>query len=187
MLKRLITLLLFVVAAALGLAGCTTLEVRSDVNTALFHPGQCHSFGWAGRFEDKSALRDSVANPVNEARLRAAITAHMQSIGVQFTTSNPDCLVGYGIGSHTVVEGGYPYDWAWGWGWGGGWGGWGPWGMDMPYVYHQGSIDVDLYEAKSHEPLWHASVDQSLYGATGADAEKRINAAVDAIFSKFPT
>jgi hypothetical protein len=45
---------------------------------------------------------------------------------------------------------------------------------------------VDLYDAKSHRPLWHASVDQNLTGLSGAEAEKKINAAVMAIFTKFP-
>ncbi len=34
--------------------------------------------------------------------------------------------------------------------------------------------------------MWHASVEQSLFGLTGADAEKKIDAAVAAIFTKFP-
>ena len=34
--------------------------------------------------------------------------------------------------------------------------------------------------------MWHASVDQSLYGVSGAEAQKRIDAAVAAIFTKYP-
>jgi hypothetical protein len=98
--------------------------------------------------------------------------------GVQPTAGNADCLVGYGIGSHAVVDWGGPYPWGYGWGW---WGWGGP-----PYAYEEGIIAVDLYDAKSHQPLWHASVEQSLYGVTGAEAEKRIDAAVAAIFSKYP-
>jgi len=67
---------------------------------------------------------------------------------------------------------GYPYGWGWGW--------------PGPYVYHEGIIAVDVYDAKSRQPLWHASVDQSLYGVSGAKAEQRIDAAVAAIFSKYP-
>lgn len=85
-----------------------------------------------------------------------------------------------------MVDAAYPY--GPGWGWGGGWGPyWGAWGWGPPYVYHEGVIGIDLYEARSREPLWHATVDQNLRNATGVDAEQRINAAVDAIFLKFPT
>ncbi|HXY97120.1 MAG TPA: DUF4136 domain-containing protein [Steroidobacteraceae bacterium] len=181
----------FIGTAFLGLlaaavAGCA-LQVRSDVNRTAFHPGQCHTFAFMGSFRTDNPMRGTVANPVNEARLRAAITSHMQSIGVQLAKENADCLVGYGIGSQLVLDPGYPAGpWGYGyWGWGGPWGPY--WGWGAPYAYRQGMIGIDLYDAKSHEALWHASVEQNLYGATGADAEQRIDAAVTAIFAHFPT
>ena len=178
----------FLGLAAISLSGCA-LQVRSDVNRTAFHPGQCHTFEFLGSFSTDNPMRGTVANPVNESRLRAAITSHMQSIGVQLTKENADCLVGYGIGSSLVVDPGYPmgpYPWGYGfgyWGWGGPWGSY--WGG--PYVYRQGMIGIDLYDAKTHEALWHAWVDQNLYGAAGADAEQRIDAAVAALFAHFPT
>jgi len=156
--------------AASLLPGCA-LTVRTDVNRAAYQPGQCHTFAFVGSFRTDNALRGTVANPVNESRLRAAITSHMQAIGVQPATANADCLVGYGIGSNLVVNPGYyPYGGYWGWG-----GYWGPYygGWYGPYVYREGMIGIDLFNAKTHEALWHASVDQDLYGAAGADAEQR--------------
>jgi len=169
-------------------AGCTSLRVTSDVNTPLIGTVQCHTFEWAGSFRGSSdSLRSTIANPVNESRLRAAIQANLGTAGVQPATSGADCLVGYGIGMRNVVDGGYPYG---GWGWGGGWG-WrygyaGAWGWDYPYVYREGIIAVDLYDAKTRQPLWHASVNQSLTGATGEKADQKIKAAVAAIFTKYP-
>ena len=181
-------------AAFLGgatlLSGCA-LQVRSDVNRTAYRAGQCKTFAFIGSFRTDNPMRGTIANPVNESRLRAAISAHMQTIGVQYAKDNADCLVGYGIGSSLVVEPGFPvgpYGYGYGpWGWGGPWGPWGGWGWDGPYVYRQGVIGIDLYDAKSREPLWHASVDQSLAGASGADAEQRIDAAVAALFTHFPT
>jgi hypothetical protein len=170
------------------LAGCTTLRVTSDVNAPAITQVQCHTFSWAGSFHGNDALRGSVANPVNESRLRAAIQANLGTVGVQPAAAEPDCLVGYGIGMRNVVEG-YPY--AGGYGWGGGWGwgrgyygGW--WGWDYPYVYNEGMIGVDLYDAKSKQALWHASVDQNLANVTGDKADQRIRNAVAAIFTKYP-
>ncbi len=176
-------------AVVFVLSGCA-LTVKSDVNAALFGKVQCRTFSWAGSFRTDSPVRGTIANPVNEARLRAAITAHLQMLGTQLATSDADCLVGYGIGAHNVVEGAYPIGWGvgFGWhrgGWGGGWGG-GAWGYDGPYVYREGIIGVDLYDAKSREPLWHASANQDLTGITGEKAEKKISDAVDAIFAKYP-
>jgi len=189
--KRLLLRAFPAILAVSALSGCA-LQVRSDVNRTAFHPGQCHTFAFSGSFRTDNPMRGTVANPVNESRLRAAITSHMQSIGVQLAQENADCLVGYGIGSNLVVEPGYPVGaypygpFGYGyWGWGGPYGG--PWGWDGPYAYRQGMIGIDLYDAKTREPLWHASVDQDLYGATGANAEQKIDAAVAALFAHFPT
>jgi len=192
--SKLIRMSLCALAAAWLLSACETLTVKSDVNTALIGSVHCRSFAFAGSFTGTTDLRASIANPVNESRLRAAIASHLAGSGMQQVASDADCVVGYGIGSRTVVEGAYPYGWGWGpgywgpgywgpgpWGWYGGYGGW-----YGPYVYHEGVIAVDLFEAKSHQAIWHASVNQNLTGATGADAEKKINEAVALLFTKYP-
>jgi hypothetical protein len=173
MIKQIIRACVPAVALICTLAACTSLRVTSDVNAALISSVHCHTFAWAGAFHGDSPLRSTIANPLNENRLRAAIAARLESTGIHPATTEADCLVGYGIGAHSVVEGVYPY--GWGWGWDGG-----------PYVYNEGVVAVDLYDAKSRQPLWHASVDQNLTGLSGAEAEKKINAAVVAIFTKFP-
>jgi len=180
MFKPLLRTALIVPVLVCAVSSCNTLYVRSDVNRALIGSVHCGSFAWAGSFHGNSPLRNTIASPLNETRLRAAIAAHLKG-PIQPSPGNADCLVGYGIGSTNVVWDDWPY-------YGGGWGypyGWG-WGWPGPYVYHEGIIAVDVYDAKSRQPLWHASVDQSLYGVSGAKAEQRIDAAVAAIFSKYP-
>jgi hypothetical protein len=180
------------VSVVCGLAACTSLHVKSDVNQPLASTVKCQSFDWAGSFHGSSdSLRSTIANPVNEARLRAAIESNLTSAGVRHVTENPDCLVGYGIGARNVVDG-YPYGYGgMGWGWGGGLG-WrhggygGAWGWDYPYVYQEGVVGVDLYDGKSKQALWHASVNQNLVDATGDKADKKIKDAVAAIFTKYP-
>jgi uncharacterized protein DUF4136 len=164
---------------ACALVACNPLYVRSDVNTALIGTVHCGTFAWAGSFRGNSPLRNTIASPLNETRLRAAIGAHLKGT-VQDAGGSADCLVGYGIGAVNVVDP-WPY---YGWGYPYGWGG--PWGWPGPYVYRQGIIAVDLYDAKTRQPLWHASVDQDLYGASGPEAQQRIDAAVTAIFSRYP-
>ncbi len=182
--KQLIRTGILAVTVVGGLAACTSLRVTSDVNRAVAGSVQCHTFAWAGSFKGNSPLRDSIANPVNEARLRTAITAQLVLVGVQAgTAQTADCLVGYGIGARTSVEGTYPVG-GWGWGYGWGWGGY--WGWDEPYIYHEGIIAVDLYDARSKQPIWHASTNQNLERAVGADAERKIDEAVAAIFTKYP-
>lgn len=165
-----------VCAACAALSACAGITVKADVNTALIGQVHCGSYAWAGGFHGNSPLRSTVANPVNEARLREAIASHLGG-NVLEKGAPADCLVGYGIGAHQVIEGYYP-NYGWGWGPYGGayWGG--------PYVYTQGVIAVDVYDARSRQPLWHAWADQSLSDVSGEEAAKRIDAAVAAIFAK---
>jgi hypothetical protein len=192
MMKQLIRTGILAVTVFGGLAACTTLRVTSDVNRAVVGTVQCHTFAWAGSFRGDSPMRNGIANPVNEARLRSSITGQLAAVGMQPVAPGgaPDCLVGYGIGARTSIEGAYPAGWGWGWGvgYGYGWRGgpYGYWGWDEPYVYHEGIIAVDLYDGRSKQPIWHASANQSLQGAVGADAEQKIDKAVAAIFTKYP-
>jgi hypothetical protein len=182
MIKLLLRVACVVPAVACAVTACAPY-VRSDVNRTLIGTVHCNTFAWAGSFHGNSPLRSTVANPLNESRLRAAIASHLSHGTIEPAPGNADCLVGYGIGATSVVEEPWLYD-GWGYGW---WGyPYGGWGWPGPYVYHEGVIAVDLYDAKSRQPLWHASVEQSLYGVTGDEAAKRIEAAVAAIFTKYP-
>lgn len=165
---------------ACALTACATLRVTSSVNTPLARTVQCHTVAWAGSFRGNGPLLSTIANPVNESFLRAAIATELSAKGSRMVTADADCLVGYGIGARNVVEGAYPY-WGWGWGWGPGFAGW-----YGPYVYREGIIAVDLYDARSRQALWHAYVHQDLFGLTGQKAEQSIEAAVSAIFTKYP-
>lgn len=191
------------VAASIALAGCTTIPVRIDQNAQLLATVHCQSVGWAGGFKGDSPLRSSIANPLNEARLRDAIAANLQIAHIPLMdTPAPGaaaageqgarCLIGYGIGMQQQIDSVYPAGWGYGAGyygrgWGPGWGGYGwGYGWGAPYVYHTSFITLDLYDAASREPLWHASAEQSLSGLSGDAATQHIRAAVDAIFLKFP-
>ncbi len=176
---RTIRTILASMALTCALTACATLNVRSSVNSALASAVQCRTAAWAGSFRGSSPLRSTLANPVNEGFLRAAIAAQLSAKGTQMVTAGADCLVGYGIGARNVAEGAYPY-WGWGWGWGPGFGWYGP------YFYREGIIGVDLYDARSRQAVWHATVHQDLFGLTGQKAEQSIDAAVSAIFTKYP-
>jgi len=177
MIKPLLRAIVAVPLIAGTLASCSSLNVKSDVNAALVGHVRCSSYAWAGSFRGNSPLRSTIANPINEDRLRAAIAGQL-GVPVQAGPGYADCLIGYGIGAHNVVDGAYAYGWGYPYGYG--------WGWPGPYVYTEGVIGVDLYDARTRQPLWHATVDQSLVGVSGPEAEKRIDAAVAALFAKYP-
>jgi len=175
-------------AAGLALAACAGLAVKTDINPNM-SVANCHTYAFADEHVANADHQAAFGNPLNAQRLREAIEANMATKGIQKVDDrqSADCVVGYAMGTRQVFE-----DWYGGWG-GWGWGGWGPrWGWwgggyyDAPYVQDETRVSVDLFDAKSRIPIWHASVSQSLSELSGPHAVERINAAAAAIFSKFP-
>lgn len=178
------------VSGLLALSACTTLPVTTDVNPNA-SVSACHTYAWAHEHDAGGSAQAAYSNPVNTDRLRVAIQSNLAAHGIRRAEANetPDCVVGYAIGSRVVADEyagwvGYGYGYGWG-GWGGP-RGWGNLGYGWPAVRNEGRISVDLYDAKTHRAIWHASVDQNVTDETGQDAEARITTAVAAIFQKFP-
>ena len=173
--------------AALG--ACTALPVRTDINPAM-SVASCHNYTFADEHVANSDQPSAFGNPLNAERLRQAIETNMAARGLQKAADrqSAECVVGYAMGTRQVFDDFYG-NFGIGWGWGGGWGrrGWGGGlGYDGPYVRDETRISVDLFDAKTRVPIWHASVSQSVSDLTGPHAVERINAATNAIFTKFP-
>jgi Domain of unknown function (DUF4136) len=179
-------------AGALGLsvAACTSLPVTTDVNPNM-SVTNCHTYTFAPEHVANGYQPAAYGNPLNAERLRNAIAANLAARGIQAVpTGAAECVVGYAMGTRQVFNdwyggGGY----GWGWGYGGGYrGGYygGGWGWDGPYVRDETRIAVDLFDAKSRTPIWHASVSQYVSDMTGPNAEAKINEGTAAIFAKFP-
>jgi len=180
-------------ALGLGLAACTGLPVKTDVNPNM-SVSNCHTYTFAKEFVANASQPAAYGNPLNAERLRVAIESNLAARGIQRADgASADCVVGYAMGSRQVFNdyyGGFGPGWGFGYGWGYGYG-WrggpyGGWGWDGPYVSDETRIAVDLFDAKTHTPIWHASVSQGVSELTGPNAEARINAGTAAIFAKFP-
>jgi alpha-glucuronidase len=179
-------------ALGLGLAACNTLPVVTDVNPNM-SVSNCHTYAFAQEHMANANQPAAYGNPLNAERLRVAIAANLAARGIQpADRSVAECVVGYAMGTRQVFNDYYSSFGA-GWGYGGGGYGWGRrgglyggWGWDGPYVRDETRIAVDLFDAKSRTPIWHASVSQSVADLTGPNAEARISAGTAAIFAKFP-
>ncbi|MEA3197369.1 MAG: hypothetical protein QOF32_1421, partial [Gammaproteobacteria bacterium] len=106
-----------------------------------------------------------------------------------------ECVVGYALGTRQVFDDYYGGFGGFYGGFGGFYGGGyygrgglygGGFGWDGPFVRDETRIAVDLFDAKTRTPIWHASVSQSVSDLTGPRAEAKINAGTAAIFAKFP-
>lgn len=181
-------------AAAMGalgfsLSACTSLPVTTDSNPNL-SVANCHTYAFAQEHVANTDQPAAYGNPLNAQRLRVAIAANLAAKGIQpADKSVAECVVGYAMGTRQVFNnyyggwGGYGYGYGYGWGRSAVYGGW---GWDGPMVSDETRIAVDLFDAKSHQPIWHASVSQNVYDLTGPRAEEKINAGTAAIFAKFP-
>ncbi len=190
MLNRMTIHVLVAGTCLLTLAACNTIPVTTDYNPEL-SASSCHTYVFAQEHAANTDHPAAFGNPLNAERLRVAIAANLAAKGIQAAAdrSTADCVVGYAMGTRQVFEdyyGGFGFGAGYGWGWGRrGYGG-GYWGYDGPWVRDETRITVDLFEAKSRKPIWHAAASQSVSDLTGPNAEAKINAATAAIFSKLP-
>jgi hypothetical protein len=179
----------FAAAAGLGLsmAACTTLPVTTDANPN-FSVSNCHTFTFAPEHVANADQPAAYGNPLNAERLRVAIESNLAAKGIQHVDhANAECVVGYAMGSRQVFNDYYAgFGAGWGYGWGRRGGLYGGWGWDGPYAQDETRIAIDLFDAKTRTPIWHASVSQNVADLTGPNAEAKISAGTAAIFAKFP-
>jgi hypothetical protein len=147
-------------ALGLGLAACTSLPVTTDVNPNM-SVANCHTYAFAKEFVANANQPAAYGNPLNAERLRVAIESNLAARGIQRADhASADCVVGYAMGTRQVLNDYYGgFGPSWGLGYGYGWGRrgavYGAWGWDGPYVSDETRIAVDLFDAKSHTPIWH--------------------------------
>jgi hypothetical protein len=171
----------------MALAGCSTLKVGSDYDRKATFTG-LHTFTVMQR------QHLHARNPLVVTRAQDAIVEELQSKGYQ-QVSDPataDFSVDFTIGSHQRTDiNSYPVPYAgtgWaGWGWGPGWWGAPYWGdsLDVRQV-REGTLSIDVFDTRSHRPIWHGWAKKDLTERDIEQSEKPIREAVKAILAQFP-
>jgi hypothetical protein len=177
-------LLLMVIAAAMVLGGCASLRVGSDFDPAA-HFATYHSFTWMPREHHGSD------NPLVVQRAHDSIEAELIRKGYVPATSadQADFTVDYTIGARDRMDvQSYPSTYV-GYGWwdAPGWWGGAYWGNRVDVrQYREGTLSIDVFDARSHRPVWHGWAKKDL---TRSDIERSagpIQNAVAAVLDKFP-
>jgi hypothetical protein len=182
---RLIAIGALVLAAA---AGCATVRVGSDYDRSA-------SFGHYHTFTMMQREHRGARNPLVVSRAQDAITQELTRKGYQpaSTPENADFTVDFTIGSRERTDiNTYPAPYAgagwagWGWGGGGWWGGpyWGD-QIDVRQV-REGTLSIDVFDARTHRPVWHGWATKELTRSDIEQSEQPIRKAVAAILAKFP-
>jgi hypothetical protein len=176
----------FAAASTVMLTACTTLQVGSDYDKSAVFSGY-HTFTIMQR------EHRGVHNPLVVTRTDDAIRQTLIDKGYS-PAPDPaaaDFTVDFTIGSKERTDiNSYPTPYGGpGWGWGGGPGWWGGpyWGNELDVrQYREGTLSVDVFDAKTHRPVWHGWAKKELTRKDLEQSEQPIKEAVAAVLAKFP-
>jgi len=161
-------------------AACRSPQVGYDYDRSADF-GRYRSYAWASAGQDATGDARLDSSLVN-ARIRAAIESQLRAKGyVVSAGGSPDFLVAYHAGMKDLMKGASTQNYI----------------GDRAHgtfttisdiqPYHEGTLTLDIVDAKSHQLIWQASaradVDQSL-GPNERDA--KVNDIVRAMLAHFP-
>lgn len=121
-------------------------------------------------------------------RLKNATRGQMEMRGYVYSASNPDLLVNFGakLQQKTQVTPAPPMGPYYGYraGFYGGWPGYG-WGDDV-YQYNEGTLNIDLIDARHKQLVWEGISQGIVDDVAKAASPQNVDASVAQIFSRYP-
>lgn len=181
---------LFVVAALLLLSACASVTVNTDYATNTDFTAY-KTYAWHPGPPPSSKHLDEMGGDIFDARVHRAVDQVLSAKG--FTKSDkPDFYVNYNvvtqqrmsIDSYNTYAG---YGPGWGWGWYDPWWAWGgPTHTTVSY-YTQGTLILDIIDAKSGKLVWRATavgpIDQA---RTAQKRVQQVDQVVQRMLANFP-
>lgn len=176
---------ILVIAMAVAAAGCSTLSVKHDYDQYADFSSY-RSFAWIQQPTTTTGTGDAqTAREVNtllDQRIKRAVNVVLMEKGMQLKTDSPDMLLAYHTGVQNkvdVTDWGYSYP-----GYGAGWYG----GRDVSvYNYEEGTLIIDMIDAKTKQLVFRASGTDVLdENPTPEQIEKKINDVVKQMLAAYP-
>ncbi len=170
-------------AACLVFAGCSQYDINYDYDVDSNFSAY-HTYAWMPQKTAEGSTSASVAmqqNSLLDKRIRDAVDAAMATKGFTVDVENPDVVVVYHTGMQNkvdVTDWGYSYSGSY-WGWA---------GRDIDvYNYTEGTLLVDLVDAKKKELVWRGSASGVVQpGSTPEQIQQRLNDVTSQIFENYP-
>ena len=164
------------------IAGCSSISVNNDFDPTIDF-SVYSTYAWIRQATNISGnAQQAVAqNSLTGKRIMNAVDQQMAGKGFSMT-DDPELLVVYHTGVQDKVQ---VTDWGYGYGRYGGWYGGG--GVDV-YNYQQGTLIVDLVDAKSKDLVWRATAQGVLSESNPSpeQMQEKINNVVGKMFQKYP-
>ena len=185
------------IGLAMSLALVTTAALAQDSydyrRDANFAGIRTFAFKATPPMDPVAAKTTTYDSPLVRERTNAAIAAQLERRGMRRNDENPDVYIvsrrsfemeysyyGYGWGPYAGVGYGLPY-------YGNGWAGWNGWNGGV-YAELQGTLTVDMEDAKSGELLWRGIETKRVHETSRpAKRDKRVFEEVSDVFKHFPT
>jgi hypothetical protein len=169
--------LLTLLALLLG-ACATTLQTGVDFDRAAAFDAY-RTFAWLPR------SHPGARNPLNVEWVRDAIRAEFEARGLRFEPelARADLAVDFTLSSAERTDiTTYPTEFRGGWRWGGGY-----FGSEVDVrQYREGTLAIDLFDARGHRPIWHGWAKKPLDRADLETPGPAIRAAVAAVLARYP-
>lgn len=161
----------------LFLTSCSSVRVASDYDKNVDFT-QYKTFAFFKTGIDKVEISD-----LDKKRILRAIEREMTAKGITLS-ENPDLMVNIFTKAREEVNvNQFNHGWGYGWGWG-----WNPymWGGRTTVSRHtEGTLFIDLIDAKKKELVWQGEGNGILTQNSG-DKDERINEFVTKIMEQFP-
>ncbi|HVW70506.1 MAG TPA: DUF4136 domain-containing protein [Steroidobacteraceae bacterium] len=168
--------------AVLFMTACSSLRVGSDYDNSAVFAGY-HTFAWLPRRH--TGTTDSTTNPLVVSRARDAIQSELTRKGFVLVSDAgaADFAVNFTIGSAERVDiDSYPIEYRGPWGWGYHYFGD---GIDVKR-YREGTLAIDIFDARAHRPVWHGWANKELTRYDMEHSAGPIRAAVAEVLEQFP-
>lgn len=163
------------VIALLLFASCSSVRVASDYDTSVNFT-QYNSYAFFKPGIDKAEISD-----LDKRRILRAIDSEMSTKGMQ-KSETPDVMISFFTKATervNVYQNHYGWGHPWGWGWGH------PWGGSTVSKTTEGTLYIDIIDAKTNELIWQGIGTAPLV----SDMEKkeaRIKEIVQKILERYP-
>lgn len=164
----------------LFVSSCSSLKISHDYNTATDF-SQYNTFAWARA--PKEVIGSPQAqlladNPMLDKRIKNAVTEQLLKKGFKPDINTPDLLIVYHVGIKDKIN---VSNWGYGYG-----PYWGPGRVDV-YGYREGTLIIDLVDAKKKELVWRGIAQKALSeGGSPESRERQLNEIIRHILAKFP-
>jgi hypothetical protein len=179
------SLLITAAAGLLMLTGCATkLETHADHDRSQSFANY-RRFAWMADQPMMAAPEDVArVSPLNRRRIEQAIEKELAGKGFQKVGRDAaDFVVSYTVGARDRLDvQSYPTPYR------------GPWLWGYPYfghdvdvtTYQQGTLSIDIFDGKTHQPVWHGWGTKRISESDVKNAAELIPPAVASILKSFP-